>query len=275
MNFFKPKTTYIDRLIPTRVSEQNIFDKALKVAGKKLLPYPINPILEESLFLKDLERRVLTLGLDFEKFKIIKALFTSLGFTLGLFIVALGFSFQIIFVIPTLLIMALIGFSLPDFFILDKENYRDYKIHTELPSLLDLLYLYAASAAYESFGQALFEISQTMPGVLAKELTELTSMYRFVSLDDFLDGLEKRFPDQIVKDLTTTVRLTEKYGGSFSKKISILSEEAHKTRLQRAREIGQRSSVALLVPLLLFHLPVAMIIFMAPMVLSLRTLFGT
>jgi tight adherence protein C len=113
-----------------------------------------------------------------------------------------------------------------------------------------------------------------MNGALSRQLREITIIYRFVDVNEFLDHFEKRFQTPLAKDLVSTLRLADEYGGNISEKIGILAEEAHKERMQNARQKGQKASAMLMVPLMLFHFPVAVIIFLAPTAIALKQVFG-
>lgn len=260
-----PKEERISWLQPQWRSEVSTYEKK----------YFHGDFFGRSVILKDVKRRLSLVRMDWRTYKAWKGIGFVSGVSIGILILLIGgFSNLFSFFIFTPLVLAILGFILPELYVLDKENYRNYKINSEFPNLLDLLKLYSESAAFETFGSALYDISQNMRGVLGEELRDLTSRYRFMSLTEFLKLMENRFSEPLAQDLVSTVRLAEEYGGSVAQKIATLAEEAHKDRLQKAREIGQKSSVSLMVPLLLFHFPVAMVVFLLPLILTIMKLFN-
>lgn len=171
-------------------------------------------------------------------------------------------------------IFAMIGFLLPEIIVLDRKKAQQQSVYLEFPRFLDLLHLYTASAAYHSLPAAMYQVASHMNGSFAKQLDQMLRVYRFVDLHVFLDEFEKQFPIPLARDLCTTLRVADQYGGSISEKIALLSDEAHKQQLRNAKKKGQRASATLLVPLMIFHFPVAIIIFLAPTALALRDMFG-
>jgi tight adherence protein C len=267
-------STYLDRLFPERASNKNVFLKTSQTVMPILKKYYDKPLFERTFMIKDIKEKLSILHINLDTYKTWKGFGATIGTIVGFILACMGpsqFFLPLLLLIPAL---AFAGFIVPEVYILDRQSYRNYKINTEFPQLLDLLKLYSESAAFETFGSALYQISLSMHGVLGRELRDLTSLYRFMSLEDFLKVMEKRFKDPLAQDLIATVRLSETYGGSVAQKISILAEEAHSQRMQKAKELGQKSSVALMIPLLLFHFPVALVVFLLPVVMNVIKLLG-
>lgn len=231
-------------------------------------------IWERSLFIRKHRDVLAFIEMDPLTYRTIKGLSAATGLLLG----CIAYSFVTTSILsPFLLIvpiLTIIGFFAPEMYVVDREQQIRYEIHTDFPRFLDLLHLYTASAAFEHLGSAMYEVANSMEGTLAVQLQKSMSVYRFVDLNSFLNRFEERFKTPLAKDLVSTLRLAEEYGGSLSDKIGTLAHEAHKERMQNAKKAGQNASAALLIPLMLFHFPVAIIIFIAPTVLALREVFG-
>jgi len=278
MSFASSQTYWIDRLLYSNSKQGMVREIAITRAktdlAKRLKSIYKNPLFEKSFIIRELQDKLKLVGMPLEEYKIWKGAGATIGFIFGLFIYALSINNPLSPILVMIPGLTLLGFSLVDWYITDKEQEISYKIHHEFPRFMDLLHLYTASAAYESIGAAMHAIASTMHGALAKQLQDLTAVQRFVDTDKFLNEFSNRIKTPFAKDLVSTLRLTEVYGGNISEKIGLLAEEAHKTRMQNAKRQGQRSSAALMVPLMLFHFPVALIIFLAPTALALTKVFG-
>lgn len=169
---------------------------------------------------------------------------------------------------------ALAGFIAPELYTAERLWRRKMQIRSQFPNFLDLLKLYTASPGYEGFGKALTTISEALRGELGQDLREVTRVSRFVGQSRLLSELEARFPYPYCRDLVTTVRLERSFGGGIAPKIAILADEAQKSRLAHAKMVGARSSVGLLVPLLFFHFPVALLLFILPFAYSILQALG-
>lgn len=166
------------------------------------------------------------------------------------------------------------GFVLPELYIKERLWKRKIEIRAQFPNFLDLLRLYVASSGYEGFAQALSTISGAYPGELGEELRATAVLGRYVSHSRLLEELERRFPYPSCRDLVSTIALEHTFGGEIAPKIAQLADEAQKSRLDHARMVGQRSSVGLLVPLLFFHFPVALTLFILPFAYSILQALG-
>ncbi|MFW5703829.1 MAG: type II secretion system F family protein [Patescibacteria group bacterium] len=278
MSSWLPKTYWIDRLFttkdPVEYYREQIANQVRHWLRSRVYPTFYHPIFRRSLFIKQVTPKLEFVGLSEEVYQFWKGFLTIIGLLTGLFaymVTAEAILSPLMLFAP---VIAIVGFMIPDFYVLDREQQIRYEIHTDFPRFLDLLYLYTASSAFEHIGGAMYAVSENMTGTLAKQLRSAMSVYRFVDLHTFLDRFASRFDTPLAQDLVSTLRLADTYGGSISEKIGTLASEAHKERTQNAKKAGQRASAALMVPLMLFHFPVAIIIFVAPTALALGELFG-
>lgn len=278
MKLTKSQTFWLDRFVIKNSSQTDVWKQQLVQTSSSIRLYLENifqaDIFKYSLFLKNIEARINRISMPVETYKVIKGILTLAGLLSGILIYVLSTNTPISTLLLVIPFFTLFGFCLIDWYVLDKDQELSYKIHYEFPKFLDLLHLYSASAAYENIGSAMYAISHTMNGALAKQLQDITAVQRFVDNDTFLNEFEKRVSSPLAKDLVSTLKLTEIYGGNISEKIGILAEESHKARMQNAKKQGQRASAALLIPLMLFHFPVAVVIFLAPTALALQKVFG-
>jgi tight adherence protein C len=278
MKLFTSKSYWINRLYSNKdeisILKDEIYYSANVFINNTLLRWFDNRFFCHSLLIKDIKLKLSIAGIDEKVYSFWKGLLLTTGLVNGCIIFALTAKDVMSPLILLLPFFALVGYILPEFYVIDKLQQIEYEVHTDFPRFLDLLYIYTSTAAYEHIGNAIFSISEHMNGALSRQLREITIIYRFVDVNEFLDHFEKRFQTPLAKDLVSTLRLADEYGGNISEKIGILAEEAHKERMQNARQKGQKASAMLMVPLMLFHFPVAVIIFLAPTAIALKQVFG-
>lgn len=278
MRRIQTRTYWIDRLFTSKdrltLVREAVVQRVRQWFQTSLARQFTAPVFGVSLIVRERELTLSKIGMSRSQYQFWKGSGMVAGLILGLFTYMLTTKTVLspmILLVPTL---GLFGFILAELYVNDKLQQIDYEIHTDFPKFLDLLHLYTASAAYENIGGAMYSVASNMEGTLARQLRELTAVYRFVDLHTFLEKMDERFSTPLAKDLVATLRLADTYGGSISTKIGTLADEAHKDRFQNAKKAGQRASATLLVPLMLFHFPVAIIIFIAPTALALKDVFG-
>lgn len=278
MKIFTSKTYWINRLYSNRdelyLVKEEVYNFISSFIDKKILQLFHSDLFSYSFLIRNSKQKLSIAGIDERMYAFWKGSLLLLGLINGVIIFALTAK---VLITPLLLLIpffAFVGYILPEFYLIDKIQQIEYEVHTDFPRFLDLLYIYTSTAAYEHIGNAIYSISEHMNGALSKQLREITIIYRFVDVNEFLDHFEKRFQSPLAHDLVSTLRLADEYGGSISEKIGILAAEAHKERMQNARQKGQKASAMLMVPLMLFHFPVAVIIFLAPTAIALKQVFG-
>ncbi len=275
MSIFEQKTEWIDRVIDSSVSAgAQTQSKLTGKIGAQLADFFDHPGLQTTLLIRDREQTLQMAGITHTQLQSWKGIGVVLGSVLGL-IIALATSTSVVsWTIIFVPLLGLAGFIGPEIIVKDLQSQQKTQIQYDFPRFLDILHLYTASAAYQSMPAAMYLVATHLEGSLARQLRGMLRIYRFVDLHVFLDEFEKQFPIPLAQDLCATIRVADQYGGSISQKVAILSDEAHKQQLRSARKAGQRASAALMIPLMVFHFPVAVIIFLAPTALALREMFG-
>lgn len=208
------------------------------------------------------------------KFRVLKAASLIIALFVGLLLVTVGGPANAGKMAISLPILMLVGFVLPDYYAKQKAGQRLSDINFHFPSFLDLLALYTSSEGFDNIGNAIISISRHSRGVIGEELRALVTSYRFVDRDTFWDQMQARFNNPLASELASTVRLTEKYGGNISEKMVSLASEANKDRVQKAKKQGQKAAASLLLPLMLFHFPVALFLLLGPLIMSFGKMFG-
>jgi len=262
----KQNANFINRLF---VSDQNKtfpFKKAsLKIdyLAKKF------PFLTKSFIVKDIDKKIEILHIKKEKYQQIKTFSMFIGVLLAFFVVLFAsHSLTLLSSVLCILVSSILAFCVPDIYVLDKLLLRKYQIYNQLPDFFALLNLYSNSSAFTTFSDALCHVAANMKGILAKDLKRIAKMQSFVGREKVLIMLKDCFEDQLIDDLVITLKLTYDFGGDLAKKITILSEEAQKNRLIRAKEAAGKAAGSLLLPIIVFQLPVLLIILLLPSAMS-------
>ncbi len=185
------------------------------------------------------------------------------------------FFFLIFWIInPTKLIFflsfltGLLGYFLPDNWLAIKAKTRQWQIQKDLPGLLSSLAI-VTDAGLNLF-QGIEEVTMTYDSELSAELKK--------TLDDIRIGISQteaftRLADRNdVEELSLFVSaLTqglEKGSGGITALIRDQAKESWSKRTQRAKELAEKASIKLFMPLLLLVFPAFMIFLLGPMVFS-------
>ena len=266
---------WIGRFTPyNNVSVADVRKKTSREIIRNLVGLCQNRVFGFSLILRKQVDQARSGGMGVEKFRIFKAISVAVALVVGSLLMITGGPSNAGKVAVWLPVLVLVGFILPDFYIKEKTSQRASDINFHFPAFLDLLALYASSEGFDNMGNAIVNISRHARGVIGEELRSLVASYRFVDRDTFFDAMQKRFDSPLARELASTVKLIEKYGGKIGDKITSLAYEANKDRMQKAKKRGQASAATLMLPLMLFHFPVALFLMLGPIVMSLSKIFG-
>ncbi len=172
--------------------------------------------------------------------------------------------------IPALLGGAVAGYLLPDHVIKRLGRKRQRTILHELPAILDLLVVTLEA------GQGLFEAIKVVGRetarqgrVLGKELvTAAAEMGAGVSLEDSLGNLSERTGVEDLKSIAAVIIQSKEIGGRLGPSLRAAGELLTSKRQLKAEEAAQKSSVKMLLPLVLLILPAMMIIILGPAIIQ-------
>jgi len=184
-------------------------------------------------------------------------------------VVSLDSSAKLLIFILALLI-ALIG---PNVFLMLKINRRQEEITNQLPDVMDLLCV--SMEAGLGFDSALIKVGERLNGVLVYELNMVhTEISMGKPRRDALRSLAERNP---VDELTTFVASliqAEKLGIPIKNALVVQAQELRVKRRQRAEEKAMKAPVKMLIPLVMFVLPVLFIVLLGPTILQVIDQFG-
>jgi tight adherence protein C len=148
---------------------------------------------------------------------------------------------------------------------------RQLKIKRELPSVLDLLIvcLEAGVGLTEAFRIVARETAR-YSGVIGSKLTaSAAEMEAGVSLEDSLRALGERTGVADVKSLVALVVQSVKMGTRLGPALRAAAELLVSRRRMQAEENAQKSTIKMLVPLVLLILPAMMIVIIGPAIIQL------
>ncbi|NNU27255.1 type II secretion system F family protein [Isoptericola sediminis] len=172
----------------------------------------------------------------------------------------------------TVLVVAVVGYFLPELLLLSRAQHREQQIQVELADTLDQLTIVVEAGV--GFESALSRVAQNGHGVLAEELTR--------TLQDMRMGLSRRQALEDLADRTAVVDLrrfvrsllqADAHGVSIGDVLRTQASEMRVRRRQRAEEKAQRVPVLVLMPLMLCILPVLFIVIMTPVVIDIISAF--
>ncbi len=174
---------------------------------------------------------------------------------------------------PLMVALLAIGFSfLPDFLLKDMVARRQRAIVRALPFSVDLLTLVVEAGL--DFAQGLQRVVERGPaGPLADELSLMLREIRLgTTRADALRSLAERCGVPEVSSFSSVLIQADRLGASIGTVLRAQSDLMRAERFQRAEKAGARASSIVLVPLVLFILPAALLVIVGPVLL--RFVYG-
>jgi tight adherence protein C len=164
----------------------------------------------------------------------------------------------------------LIGFLIPEGFILWRVSVRQHQLRRGLPDALDLLVICVEAGL--GMDQALLRVSQELK-VVHPELSEELGL---VNLEmrvgktriEALRELGRRTGIDDIKALVAMLAQTERFGTSIAQSLRVHSDDLRTRRRQRAEEMGAKTTVKMVPPLVLFIFPALMVVILGPAILT-------
>ncbi|PHS25418.1 MAG: secretion system protein F [Methylophaga sp.] len=167
-----------------------------------------------------------------------------------------------------LIILAIIGFILPEAWVKDARRKRDVAIIQSLPTYLD--YLSMCVDAGLNFSGALKQAVEKGPkGAMNNEFRiVLRDINSGQTRADALSRLEQRVALKDVTIFVSAVIQAEKMGSSMRETLLIQAEQRLDERFQRAEKMAMEAPVKLVIPLIAFIFPLTFIILLFPIVIK-------
>ncbi|MEO8581717.1 MAG: hypothetical protein ABI425_04005 [Patescibacteria group bacterium] len=228
-------------------------------------------VFDKTFFLKSEQLTVALIYFDKRTIRFFKMLSTILTASICALVLSLIIQkVSPLFMLIGFIVGASIGLCLPEFYIQDKMKTHQFLLYQAVPTFLEQFHMITSSTGYESFPQALRFIAPNFPGALGDELRRLIKVQRYLSGSELLDRFVIICPHPLLKELSISIRVSNQYGTSLTNKTQSLVETAQLLREQHTKDLANKTSGVLLGPLLLFHLPALLIIFLIPFIFVLQ-----
>jgi tight adherence protein C len=169
-------------------------------------------------------------------------------------------------------LLAMVFSFVPDFLLKDMVTKRQKAIVRALPFSVDLLTLVVEAGL--DFSQGLQRVVERGPaGPLADELSLMLREIRLgTTRSDGLRNLAERCGVPEVSSFSSVLIQADRLGASIGTVLRAQADLMRAERFQRAEKAGARASSIILVPLVLFILPAALLVIVGPVLL--RFIYG-
>lgn len=163
----------------------------------------------------------------------------------------------------------LAGFLLPEVWVVWRVNVRQRRLRRALPDALDLLVICVEVGL--GLDQAIMRVAQELK-VVHRELSEelqlvILEMRVGKTRLEALRDLSVRTGVDDLKSLVAMLVQTERFGTSVAQSLRVYSDEMRIRRRQRAEEMGAKTSVKMVFPLVLFIFPALMVVVAGPAII--------
>ncbi|TDL47274.1 type II secretion system F family protein [Kocuria rosea] len=193
-----------------------------------------------------------------------KPLLAGTGVCLGILLLAGNTNGKMIALV---IVVTCVAYFVPDLLLYSRGTERQKAIGLELPDTLDQMMI--AVEAGLGFESAMSRAGENGKGPLAEELLRtLGDMRVGMPRKDAYRALEERTNVPDLRGFTRAVVQADAYGISISTVLRTQANEMRLKRRQRAEERAMKIPVQVLMPLMLFILPVLFIAIFGPVVLT-------
>jgi len=168
------------------------------------------------------------------------------------------------------------GFFLPRFLLKKKLQERQRRIRLGLPDGLDLTVICVEAGL--SLDQAMMRVGQD----LSHAHPELSAEFHLFDLEtrageprvEALRNLAERTGVDDLRSLVGTLIQTDRFGTSVAQALRVHSESLRTERRQRAEEQAAKTTVKMIIPLVLFVMPSLIFVTVGPAVIQLLHIFA-
>ncbi len=169
------------------------------------------------------------------------------------------------------IIAAILGYLLPETWLVWRVSARQHRLRRGLPDGLDLLVICVEAGL--GLDQALMKVTQELR-ITHRELSEELQL---VNLEmrigktrlEALRELARRTGLEDIKSLVAMLIQTDRFGTSVAQSLRVYSDDLRIKRRQRAEEMSAKTSVKMVPPLVFFIFPALMVVILGPAVLTL------
>ncbi|MDD3298916.1 MAG: type II secretion system F family protein [Firmicutes bacterium] len=165
------------------------------------------------------------------------------------------------------ILFAAAGYLLPKYILISRINRRKNMIRRELPGMIDLLTV--SMEAGLSFDMALTKIVSKSSGLLAEQLgLAINKIRRGIPRSQALREMAQKVDVDELTNFIRTVLQAEKLGISISNILRVQATQMREAKKQWAREKGGKAAVKIIIPLVVFIMPVLFVVLIGPLVLN-------
>jgi tight adherence protein C len=170
-----------------------------------------------------------------------------------------------------------LGFLVPDILLGRKVSARQQTLRLALPDALDLLVI--CMEAGLGIDQALLYVSQELR-IAHPELCEEfdlvnAEMHVGKTRVEALRSLADRTGVDDLQALVATLIQTDRFGTSVAQSLRVHSDDLRTKRRQRAEELAAKTTIKMVVPLVLFIFPALFVVILGPAVITVFRTFAT
>ena len=249
-------------------------DRVLRPASKSLADAA--RLLGPSDYAERIRKRIVMAGsphgLDAERFLAIKAGIAVAGAVFVLLVGGLGPAALGRSVLGGI-IVALVGFYIPDLWLRSRVAARQLEIRRTLPDMLDMLTI--SVEAGMGFDAAVAKITGSRPGALSEEFARmLQEIQAGVARRDAMRHMGERTDVPELRTFIMSMIQADVFGVSVSNVLRTQSRDMRVKRRQFAEEMAQKAPVKIVFPLILCILPATLIVIAGPAIISIARAFG-
>ncbi|MGI6703809.1 MAG: type II secretion system F family protein [Clostridia bacterium] len=170
-------------------------------------------------------------------------------------------------IVAIFILLASAGYLMPKYILISRINKRKNQIRRELPGMIDLLTV--SMEAGLSFDMALTKIVSKSSGLLSEQLElAINKIRRGIPRSQALKEMAQKVDVDELTSFIRTVLQAEKLGISISNILRVQAAQMREAKKQWAREKGGKAAVKIIIPLVLFILPVLFVVLLGPLVLN-------
>ena len=170
-----------------------------------------------------------------------------------------------------ILIGLLIALLIPNLYLNSKVKSHQQGIRDQLPDAMDLLGVCIESGL--SFDASLLKVSERMEGPFIEELLKLYRQIQMgVPRGDALKNMANSSEIPELKTFIAASAQATQLGIPMNNIMKVQSETLRETRMQMAREKGQKAPVKMLLPMVGLIFPVLFIVILGPVVINIMSM---
>ena len=170
-----------------------------------------------------------------------------------------------------ILIGLLIALLIPNLYLNSKVKSHQQGIRDQLPDAMDLLGVCIESGL--SFDASLLKVSERMEGPFIEELLKFYRQIQMgVPRGDALKNMANSSEIPELKTFIAALAQATQLGIPMNNIMKVQSETLRETRMQMAREKGQKAPVKMLLPMVGLIFPVLFIVILGPVVINIMSM---